>query len=46
VAIWRNWADDVRGHAIDSGHHIAEDAPQELADAIIDFLGNDDGAGP
>jgi haloacetate dehalogenase len=38
VAIWRGWADDVRGVEIDSGHHIAEDAPAELAAVLRDFL--------
>jgi haloacetate dehalogenase len=37
LAIWRDWADDVRGFGIDSGHHIGEDAPAELARALIDF---------
>ena len=26
--IWRNWANDVRGARIDSGHHMAEEAPR------------------
>jgi haloacetate dehalogenase len=39
LAIWRDWADDVRGHGIDSGHHIAEEAPEALADALRAFLG-------
>ncbi|MEU6389671.1 alpha/beta hydrolase [Streptomyces sp. NPDC046939] len=38
LAIWRRWADDVTGHGIDSGHHVAEEAPEELAKALIDFL--------
>jgi haloacetate dehalogenase len=38
VAIWREWADDVRGVAIDSGHHVAEEAPGELAAALLDFF--------
>lgn len=41
VAIWRNWADDVRGGAIDSGHHMAEEAPEELAAALGEFLVGD-----
>ncbi|MHC2998797.1 alpha/beta fold hydrolase [Microbacterium sp. HJ5] len=36
--IWRNWADDVTGRGIDSGHHVAEEAPGELARAIGEFL--------
>ena len=39
LAIWRGWADDVRGHGIDSGHHLAEDAPEALAEALVAFLG-------
>ena len=38
VRIWRRWADDVRGHGIDSGHHMAEEAPAALTDALGDFL--------
>jgi haloacetate dehalogenase len=37
LAIWRDWATDVRGYGIDSGHHIAEEAPEDLAAAIIHF---------
>lgn len=38
LVIWRTWAEDVTGHGIDSGHHIAEQAPSELAAALGDFL--------
>ncbi|KUN34151.1 alpha/beta hydrolase [Streptomyces longwoodensis] len=38
LRIWRDWATDVRGHGIDSGHHVAEEAPQDLAAALGDFL--------
>jgi haloacetate dehalogenase len=38
AAVWREWADDVRGVALDSGHHMAEEAPAELASAIAGFL--------
>ena len=38
LAIWRDWADDVRGHGIDSGHHVAEEAPEELAAALREFF--------
>jgi haloacetate dehalogenase len=40
VAIWRPWADDVRGVAIESGHHMAEEAPDELVAALRSFLAN------
>jgi haloacetate dehalogenase len=29
LAIWRDWADDVRGRALDCGHYLAEEAPDE-----------------
>jgi haloacetate dehalogenase len=39
VAVWREWADDVRGHELDSGHHQAEDNPTALVAALREFLG-------
>jgi len=39
LLIWRRWARDVRGHGIDSGHHMAEEAPAALAGALGDFFG-------
>ncbi|MEU3845120.1 alpha/beta hydrolase [Streptomyces sp. NPDC028635] len=38
LRIWRTWATDVRGHGIDSGHHVAEQAPEDLTAALGDFL--------
>ncbi len=38
LAVWRAWADDVRGRELDSGHHLAEDAPEALADELRRFL--------
>lgn len=38
LAVWRAWADDVTGHSIDSGHHIAEEVPSELAHALLEHL--------
>jgi hypothetical protein len=38
VASWREWADDVRGGTIDSGHHTAAEAPTELAGALEAFV--------
>ena len=38
LAIWRTWAADVAAVAIDSGHHMAEDAPAELAAALRALL--------
>ena len=39
VKIWKAWAEDVRGRGIDSGHHMAEEVPEELADELRAFLG-------
>ena len=37
--IWTDWTTDLRGgRSIDSGHHMAEDAPQELAAELGRFL--------
>jgi haloacetate dehalogenase len=37
--IWAGWTSDLRGGGpIDSGHHMAEEAPDELAAALIPFL--------
>ena len=38
LGIWRDWGDDVRGGRFDSGHHMAEDAPEALAAALLEFL--------
>jgi haloacetate dehalogenase len=38
LPIWRSWADDVRGARLDSGHHMAEEVPDELAAAIRGFI--------
>lgn len=38
LAIWHSWATDLRGHRVDSGHHMAEEAPQALAESLISFL--------
>ena len=38
LAVWSAWADDLRGRVIDSGHHMAEEAPDELAGALLGFL--------
>jgi haloacetate dehalogenase len=38
IAVWRQWADNVTGISIDSGHHMAEEAPHDLADHLIRFV--------
>jgi haloacetate dehalogenase len=38
VEIWREWAVDPCGARIDSGHHMAEEAPEELVAALLRLL--------
>lgn len=38
LLIWRPWAAKVRGHGIQSGHHMAEEVPDELAAVVLEFL--------
>ena len=38
IAIWKDWADDVRGAAIDCGHYLAEEAPEETRDHLLAFF--------
>jgi haloacetate dehalogenase len=36
--VWRGWANDVRGNAVESGHHMAEEIPGVLAAELRTFL--------
>jgi haloacetate dehalogenase len=36
--IWREWADEVQGQGIDSGHYMAEEAPDETYAALYEFF--------
>ncbi len=38
LAVWRPWARDLAGGPIESGHHMAEDAPEALAARLADFF--------
>lgn len=38
LAIWRPWVTSLRGHGIDSGHHMAEEAPEAVVKALRAFL--------
>jgi haloacetate dehalogenase len=38
LATWREWATDVRGLAIDSGHFLCEEAPEPTAAALLEFF--------
>jgi haloacetate dehalogenase len=38
LAVWRPWAANLRGHPFRSSHHMAEEAPEELAAELLGFL--------
>jgi haloacetate dehalogenase len=38
LAVWRSWARKPQGRALDCGHHMAEEAPEELARELVKFL--------
>ncbi|HZO94911.1 MAG TPA: alpha/beta hydrolase [Candidatus Baltobacteraceae bacterium] len=38
LAVWRDWAGDVRGGPIDSGHFMPEEAPEETYAALRAFF--------
>jgi haloacetate dehalogenase len=38
VALWRDWADDVRGYALQGGHFFPEAAPEQTAAALRGFF--------
>ena len=39
LALWRAWADDVQGRALNAGHFFPEEAPAETAEALQAFFG-------
>jgi len=38
MAIWRDWAGDVTGAAVDATHFLVEDQPAEVTDRLIAFF--------
>jgi haloacetate dehalogenase len=40
VGIWKEWAGDVRGEEIESGHMLAEEAPDPTYQALRKFFGD------
>ncbi|MHB0774589.1 alpha/beta fold hydrolase [Halomonas sp. WWR20] len=38
LKVWGPWTTSVVGHGIDCGHHMAEEAPEMLASALLDFF--------
>lgn len=38
LSVWAPWTTHQRGRGLDCGHHMAEEAPNELASEILNFL--------
>lgn len=38
LSIWRDWADDVRGEAIEGSHYFAEETPESTYKALLEFF--------
>ena len=38
LGVWRGWTDELLGERIESGHHMAEEVPEELAERIARFI--------
>ncbi|MBB3999792.1 alpha/beta fold hydrolase [Aureimonas pseudogalii] len=38
LAVWQPWARTLTGRGLDCGHHMAEEAPDELAAELLAFL--------
>ncbi len=45
MALWRDAAADVSGRALDCGHYLAEERPDEVLAEMLDFFGGAAGAG-
>jgi haloacetate dehalogenase len=41
VALWRAWADEVEGHAVDGGHFFPEETSERTAEALSRFFARD-----
>jgi haloacetate dehalogenase len=39
LGVWQEYATDVRGHALPTGHFLPEEAPDEVSAALRTFLG-------
>ncbi|WP_046864116.1 alpha/beta fold hydrolase [Microvirga massiliensis] len=38
LEVWRAWADDVQGQALDCGHYLSEEAPEATLEVLTPFL--------
>ena len=39
IALWQVWASDMQGHAIEGGHSLPGQMPEQTADALRGFFG-------
>lgn len=38
LAVWHEWANDVRGRSLDCGHYLPEECPREMAAEMLAFF--------
>lgn len=38
LAVWQQWADDVRGGPVSAGHFLPEEAPHQIGTALAEFF--------
>ena len=38
LEVWKKWADDVQGGPVAAGHFLPEEAPDEIASKLVEFL--------
>jgi len=38
IGLWREWATDVQGHALDAGHFFPEELPEQTAGELLGFF--------
>jgi haloacetate dehalogenase len=38
LAVWRQWADNVRGNPVHAGHFLPEEAPEQISAALSKFF--------
>ncbi len=38
LTVWRPWAKKLSGRGMECGHHMGEEAPEELARELLAFL--------
>jgi haloacetate dehalogenase len=42
LAVWREWASDLRGRGVDASHFLVEDRPEEVAGELVQFFASAD----